>query len=206
MNISINHSSAGSITRKHIKPVYIAAACAVALAAAAVVTNSSWQTGSNSRSSGVASTTTATTTQPQQDASFVYYLVRTPQEAAQLNGVLSSEGASYGATESTKVLVENTTSRELISLATAEMTSLGSDLRAIEPEALDAVVAMPRAVSQVDAAVMAGVVSSERATWPFAATTDAQRVVSDADLMTGVISSERAAWAFSATDAAEAGR
>ncbi len=167
MDLSI--SSATNIGRIHIKGTYIiAAACAVALTAAVVAGNVSWEHRSGAGTGGGAAPAGAVADTNMPNQSVVYYVARSPQEPAELASLLSSEGAAYGMSLNASVLVDGPETRSMIATATGELMQAGVPVRVVEPvESATKTVSKEEATSTRDAAIMAGVISSEHGAWAF---------------------------------------
>jgi hypothetical protein len=133
MNLTIGSTRVG--TRKHIKAQYVAAACGVALAASALVAASPWQQAATRPASPGSTAPTVNVAQPAAPRQFVYFLVSSQAEAAQLESTLSSERAAYGAPADTSVdvlVVDSPQQEALIGESGRELMQQGANYRFVD--------------------------------------------------------------------------
>ena len=162
----------GSIWQR-IKAHYIVAIFGLAIAASAlfaIATSHRLAT----PTPGVGSSSPAAA-QAVQAPSFVYYLAASQQQAALFDAVLSSERSTLAsANEQTITLVVDTPEAEsLIAEATRELMQSGVDFRVVDlrtPSPVKTALnsderSVSQPSSQLDADIMASVISTEQATW-----------------------------------------
>jgi hypothetical protein len=171
MNLTI---STRISTWKQIKGQYIAAACGLALALSAVVASTPWSNGSTTPKA-LDPTSSFSSYKEEQTPSFVYYLVESQGEAALFDSVLSSESGAFGsmAVQTITLVVDTPEAESLIAEATRELMQFGVNYRVVDlrtqltlpgsPTLDESSVSQPN--SQLDADIMASVISTEQATW-----------------------------------------
>jgi hypothetical protein len=134
MNLTIGTTRVS--TWKQIKAQYVAAACGLALGASALVATSPWQHTSTRPASPVATAPTVSLFQPAGPHQFIYFLVGSQAEAAQLQATLSSEWAGYEASArdtGVDVLVVDSPQKEsLIGESARELMQQGANYRFVD--------------------------------------------------------------------------
>jgi hypothetical protein len=209
MNSTINTNAS---TWKSIKARYVALACGLALAASAVVVGAPWQTspGRDSRFSSPlpAHLDQSQVTSPQS----LYFLVSSEAEAARWEAILGAESYIHATPIYIHVMVVNTPDQQaMITEVSRELTQYGANFSVVDLRTQPTSPGSPapderpisQSSSQLDADIMASVISTEHSTRAFDEVQPA-RQASDEDIRASVISTERAVWGITDVSTATA--